>query len=447
MNDLQDTTDRLGPERAALVGMQMPGASAQDAEASLAELERLVDSAGAEVVGSRLVRVRAPSAATLISKGHVADLHDFAAARDCDFVAVDGDPSPVQQRNLERALGCRVVTRSEVILDIFAQHARTRESMTQVELAQLRYQMPRLIGAPIASARMGGVGGGKGGGIARRGPGETQLEVDRRKMRERIGKLEKVLERIERHRGTQRQRRLNAGLPLVGLVGYTNAGKSTLLNRLTDTGVLAEDRLFSTLDTTVRSLALPSGMEIGLVDTVGFVNHLPPALVRAFRATLEEIAYCDVILHVVDATSPRHPIEFAATDEILGSFDCKGKPRLTVWNKIDLMDDPIEVNALALRGEPSSAISALRGDGVDEMLAELERIVLAHANVAIVCIPYDRYDLVSRLHRECQVIDSRDTADGRIVQCRLAPHLVEPLAAYRLERWPDEIDGPGVVSE
>lgn len=327
-----------------------------------------------------------------------------------------------------------MLTRTEVILDIFASHAKTRESMTQVELAQLRYRASRLIGAPIATARMGGASAR----IATRGPGETQLEVDRRRIKERVRRLELSLKEIARQRDVQRQKRRRSGLPLAGLVGYTNAGKSTLLNRLTRAGVLAEDRLFSTLDTTVRVLTLPDGLEVGLIDTVGFVSKLPAELVAAFRATLEEIAYADVILHVVDSVSPRLTAEFVATDEILETLGCQATPRLVVWNKTDLIADPVEIRALTGRRNPSVAVSALEGAGIEGLLAETERLILENGRHAVLLIPFDRYDLVARIHRESQVLESRDVAEGKLLRCRLAPHLAAATEPYRLDAWPEK---------
>ncbi|NQU42186.1 GTPase HflX, partial [bacterium] len=264
MSQLHPTDNPPQAERAALIGLRRNRGTEKDTDLSLAELARLVDSAGGEVVDTQVVHLRNPHPATLISKGLLERLVPWAEMADADLVILDDDLSPVQQRNLEKQFGRKVITRTELILDIFATHAKTRESMTQVELAQLKYHMPRLVGAGIASARMGGVAGG----IATRGPGETQLEVDRRRIRTRVTQLERNLKEIARQRQVQRQRRLSSGMPLVGLVGYTNAGKSTLLNRLTQAGALAENRLFSTLDTTVRYLSLPGGLEVGLIDTV-----------------------------------------------------------------------------------------------------------------------------------------------------------------------------------
>ena len=425
-----------GAERAVLVGFLRGKATAEDAQLSLAELARLVSSAGGEVVEGQVIHLRVPSPATLISKGHLESLVAWAERLEADLVVLDDDMTPAQQRNLEKAFGRRVLTRTEIILDIFATHAKTRESMTQVELAQLRWRASRLIGASIATAKMGGASAR----IATRGPGETQLEVDRRRIRERVHRLEQSLKEIARQREIQRGKRRRSGLPLVGLVGYTNAGKSTLLNRLTQAGVLAEDRLFSTLDTTVRTLELPGGLEVGLIDTVGFVSKLPPDLVAAFRATLEEIQYADLILHVVDSTSPRLSAEFTATDEILKTLKCEGTVRLTVWNKIDLIEDPIEIHALSGRHAPAVAISALEGSGIGELLADMERLVLEQGHHAILLIPYDHYDLVARIHREGRVLETRDLPEGKLMRCRLAPHLATSFEQYELESWPEDTE-------
>ncbi|MFP4381715.1 MAG: GTPase HflX [Candidatus Sumerlaeia bacterium] len=416
-------------ERAVLVGLQREGQTPEEAQLSLEELERLVDSAGAEILDSKIIRLREPNPATLISKGHVENLVAWTERLDADMIVLDDETSPVQQRNLEKAFGCRTVTRTEVILDIFATHAQTRESMTQVELAQLQYRRSRLIGIGIASAKMGGTGAR----IATRGPGETQLEVDRRRIRERVQHLEKTLKTIQKQRAVQRQRRQQSGMPLIGIAGYTNAGKSTLLNTLTQTGALAEDKLFATLDTTVRSLSLPGGLEVGLIDTVGFVSKLPTELVAAFRATLEEIAYADLILHVVDSTSPRLDVEFQATREIFETLNCQSTPRLTVWNKIDLLDDPIQVRTLPQSHPPAVAISARENIGIDTLLAEIERIVMQHNKPAKILIPYDHYELVARVHREATVLDDKDRPEGKFMECLIPEQLEDVLEPYRLK--------------
>lgn len=423
-------------ERVVLVGLHRDAETQEATELSLQELERLVESCGGLVVDRRVVRLRDPHPATLISKGHMDALVGWVEVNRADILCIDDDFSPVQQRNMEKAFGCRVLTRTEIILDIFATHARSRESMTQVELAQLKYRASRLVGAPIATAKMGGASAR----IATRGPGETQLEVDRRHIRERVQRLERSLKVIRQHRAIQRQRRMRSGIPMVGIVGYTNAGKSTLLNRLTQAGVLAENRLFSTLDTTVRTLSLPGGFEVGLIDTVGFVNKLPHELVAAFRATLEEIMFADIILHVADASSPRLEVECMATDDILKSLKCENTPRLTVWNKTDLIDDPFKRRMLPHNRPPAVAISALKGEGIPELLRGIEKLVLEHGRIATLLIPYDKYELVARLHRESQVLDSRDLAEGKLLLCRLAPHVIEAVAPFHHQADWDKLD-------
>lgn len=434
MTDLHETGLKFEPDWAAVIGIQKNGETLAEAEESLAELERLIDSADAITVCSKVIRLRNMSASVYLSKGHMEDLYDWGHAQDCDCFIIDDEFSPVQQRNLETFFKCPVLTRTHVILNIFALHARTNEAMTQVELAQLRYNMPRLVGAGIASAK----GGGSSARIASRGPGEKQLEVDRRAARARVQKLEKTLKNIEVQRETQRQRRMKKPLPLVGIIGYTNAGKSTLLNQLTNANILAEDKLFATLETTVRTLRLPSGLEVGLIDTVGFVNKLPPTLLAAFRATLEETVYADLILHVADSTSARLDIEFQATRDILEEIHCADTPRLTVWNKIDQMDDPVRIEHLTLEHPPAVAISALTGEGTDKLLAEIERIVMEAGQHVILSIPHDRYDLVTRLHNECQVLETRSTAEGTLIHCRTSPHMEGVIEPYKIDAWPEE---------
>jgi GTP-binding protein HflX len=435
-NETHETENSALAEKAVIVGLQREGQTHEEAKLSLDELERLAESAGAEVVDRQIIRLRDPSPATLISKGHVENLVAWAAEKEADILILDDDTTPVQQRNLEKAFGCRTVTRTEIILDIFAHHAKTRESMTQVELAQLQYRRSRLIGIGIASAKMGGASAR----IATRGPGETQLEVDRRRIRERVQYLEKVLKQIQKQRAIQRQKRAQSGMPIVGIAGYTNAGKSTLLNSLTQAGVLAEDKLFATLDTTVRGLSLPGGLEVGLIDTVGFVSKLPHELVAAFRATLEEIAYADLILHVVDATSPRLEVEFAATRDIFETLKCENTPRLTVWNKTDQIEDPVQVRALENNHAPAVSISALHKTGLDRLLVEIERMVMEQSETIILRLPYDRYDLVARIHREGTVLESRDDEAGKLLRCRLTPALTDITTPWRLKEWPTPVE-------
>ena len=302
------------------------------AEESLAELRELSTSAGAVIAGEMQQRRQRPDSATLIGKGKVEELAGAVASVDPDLVIFDYELTPSQQRNLERELKVRVIDRTQLILDIFARHARTREGQMQVELAQLEYMLPRLAGRGVEMSQLGG-------GIGTRGPGETQLETDRRKIYRRIRHVKEQLENVRRIRGQQRQRRESVPVAVVALVGYTNAGKSTLFNALTNAGVLESSRMFATLDPTLRHVKLPSKREILVSDTVGFIRHLPHTLVSAFRATLEEVQRATLLLHVADATSPTADEQQAQVEEVLRELEVQDKPRLYVMNKMDLLPD------------------------------------------------------------------------------------------------------------
>ncbi len=360
-------------ERVYLLGVEFerPAGNPRWAvEESLAELAELAASAGGVVVG-RLSQSRpAPDAASLIGRGKVQELKAALAASGAELAIVDQDLSPTQQRNLERALECRVVDRTQLILDIFARHARSREGQLQVELAMLRYRLPRLTGRGAEMSRLGG-------GIGTRGPGETQLESDRRRLEQRIRKLESALDSVREQRGRQRRKREAVPLATVALVGYTNAGKSTLFNRLTGARVAASPRMFATLDPTLRGLRLPSRRRVLLSDTVGFLRNLPHGLISAFRATLEEVQRASLLLLVVDASSPDRDSHLAQVEQVLGELQVGGSPRLEVWNKIDRLS-PAEREALraGAPGEGKMAerigISALSGEGLAELLAVMD---------------------------------------------------------------------------
>ena len=397
-------------QRALLVGTGVGTRHVADAEASLAELALLADTAGADPVESVLQRRDHPDPATYVGTGKVDELRSLADTLDIDVVVFDDELTPAQQRNLEQRLGRDVVDRVALILDIFAQHATSQEGMLQVELAQLRYRMPRLRGRGITLSQ-------QGGGIGTRGPGETQLEVDRRRIQRRITKLEQDLERLGRTRATQRKARRRRGLPTVALVGYTNAGKSTLLNRITDAHVRVEDRLFSTLDPTTRRLRLAGGETILCSDTVGFVRRLPHELVEAFRSTLEMVSEADLILHVVDGSAPDAPAQIAAVHTVLDEIQATDVPELLIVNKVDIAE-PAQVRELC-EGETTLAASAATGEGVDKLLSAVGDRLRALATVVELVVPYERGDILAGLHRDGEVLVEVHADGGTRVRARL----------------------------
>jgi len=383
-------------QKALLVGTGYGLKTAEDAEASLEELARLVDTAGAEPVAVELQRRDTPDPALYVGKGKAEELRLIAEALDVDVVVFDDELTPAQQRNLEKLFERDVVDRVALILDIFAQHAASQEGMVQVELAQLRYRMPRLRGRGLTLSQ-------QGGGIGTRGPGETQLEVDRRRIQRRITKLERDLVGLGRTRATQRKARTRRALSTVALVGYTNAGKSTLLNRLTDASVLVEDRLFSTLDPATRRLRLPGGETVLLSDTVGFVRRLPHQLVESFRSTLEQVAHADYVVHLVDASDPDPGGRIAAVHGVLGEIDAGALPELIVFTKSDAAD----ADTLAeLRHDHPEAVvvSARSGEGIDELLTRLGDGLRSLTHIVELHIPYDRGDVLPALHRDGDVL-------------------------------------------
>jgi GTP-binding protein HflX len=409
-------------QRALLVGTGTGAASMEDAEASIAELALLADTAGAEPVESVLQRRRTPDPATYVGKGKAEELRELSRALDVDVVIFDDELSPSQQRNLEALFEVDVVDRVSLILDIFAQHATSQEGAVQVELAQLRYRLPRLRGRGKQLSQ-------QGGGIGTRGPGETQLEVDRRRLLQRIQRLERDLRDLGATRATQRKARRRRDLPSVALVGYTNAGKSTLLNNLTHAGVLVENQLFSTLDPTTRRLRLPGGETVLLSDTVGFVRRLPHQLVDAFRSTLEEVADADLLLHVVDASSPDVDGRIAAVDLVLREIDAGEVPVLLVWNKADLADPEALADALAAHPD-SVAISAATGAGVTELLTTIGERLRAQAEIVEFFVPYDRAEVLAALHRWGEVLVEVHGEQGTRVRARLPKPAVGHFAEF-----------------
>ncbi|MDB5096499.1 MAG: GTPase [Cyanobacteria bacterium RYN_339] len=354
-------------ERALLVGVQLPGTNDWQAAESISELEQLAQTAGAVVLDKSIQKRKAPEAATLLGKGKVEEIALRSRELNANTVIVDAELSPSQQRKLEDAFGLKVLDRTALILDIFAQRAQTKEGKLQVELAQLKYSLPRLSGSSSSTGLSR-----QGGGIGARGPGETKLETDRRRVNTRIAYLENEVEQIKKHRGMQRKSRQKRGAVQVAIMGYTNAGKSTLLNTLTKSTVLAENKLFATLDPVTRKLYLPGGNQVLLTDTVGFIQRLPTTLVAAFRATLEEVTEADVLLHVMDASHPNVEEHYKAVVEILEALEAMGKPMITALNKVDAVTDPETLTRLRAMVEGPVEISALTGEGLRDLLATIE---------------------------------------------------------------------------
>jgi GTP-binding protein HflX len=389
---------------------------------SLEELALLADTAGAEPVVRELQRRNTPDPATYIGKGKVEELRAVADALDIDVAIFDDELTPAQQRNLEKLFAVDVVDRVALILDIFAQHATSQEGAVQVELAQLRYRLPRLRGRGLSLSQ-------QGAGIGTRGPGETQLEVDRRRLLRRIQKLERDLRGLAATRETQRKARRRRAIPHVALVGYTNAGKSTLLNRLTHAGVLVQDQLFSTLDPTVRRLHLPGGETVLLSDTVGFVRRLPHELVEAFRSTLEEVVDADLLLHVADGSASDATERIDAVDAVLREIDAAEVPRLIAWNKADVADRD-ELKGLVHAHPGSLAISAATGAGVPELLTTIGDRLRALAHVAEFVVPYERGDVLAALHRAGEVLVEVHDDSGTRVRARLPESVAGRFAEF-----------------
>jgi GTP-binding protein HflX len=407
--------------------------AAAQAEESLEELAELAASAGAQIAG-QMTQVRAaPEAATLIGQGKVQELAQLGQSLDAGVVIFDHDLTPTQQRNLEKLLSAKVIDRTQLILDIFARRARTREGRLQVELAQLNYLLPRLTGRGIEMSRLGG-------GIGTRGPGETQLETDRRRIHRRIKKIEQDLDSVRAGRSLHRRQRNSVPLATIALVGYTNAGKSTLFNRLTEAGVLADARMFATLDPTVRSLTLPSRRPVLLSDTVGFIRSLPTTLVKAFRATLEEVSEATLILHVVDASSPQATPQTGHVLEVLAEIGAAAIPRLLVLNKVDLLpDSDADVEALRRRLLGGSevravAISALRGLGVPNLLAAIDEVLLFDPIVsARLRLPLREGARIALVHDLGRVLATRYDGDACEMDVEIPTSLRRKLAAYVME--------------
>jgi GTPase len=415
--------ERTTREKIVLVGVTLPPYTDDDTEASLDELALLIDTAGADEVARIQQRREHPDSAFYLGKGKVEELRELCLAVDADTVVFDNELAPAQQYNLEKLLGRTAIDRTAVILDIFAQNAHTLEGRAQVELALLRYRLPRMRRGATAklSQQRGGIG-------SRFGSGETKLEVDRRRIKGRISKLEAELKDLQRTRQLQRKSRSRSGLANVSIVGYTNAGKSTLLNRLTEAGVLVENRLFATLDPTTRRLALPGGEPVLVTDTVGFVRRLPHGLVEAFKSTLEVVAEADLLVHVVDAGAPDPEAQIAAVRIVLDEIEAERVPEMIVVNKADIAPD--EAKRLVAEHEGAVAVSALTGAGIDDFLVAMGDRLRSLATVTELLIPYERGDALASVHREGEVVSTAHETGGVRVRARLADASVGRLAEF-----------------
>lgn len=408
----QTLIERTFRERIVLVGVTLPGNNEDDTEEGLDELSLLIDTAGADEVARLTQKRDAPDPAYYLGRGKVEELREVCLALDADTVVFDNELSPGQQYNLEKLLGRTALDRTAVILDIFAQNAHTLEGKAQVELAMLRYRLPRLRRGAKAGLSQ------QGGGIGTRGPGETRLEVDRRRIMRRIEKLERDLKGLAHTRETQRKSRSRSGLANVAIVGYTNAGKSTLLNALTQAGVLTENRLFATLDPTTRRLSLPGGEPVLLSDTVGFIRQLPHGLVESFKSTLEVAAAADLLVHVVDASAAHPDHQITAVREVLAEIKADNVPEFIVFNKADLLEDGGDQLVSEVPG--SVAVSAIQKKGLDVFLRTLADRMRALSKVTELVIPYDRGDAIAAVHREGEVVSTEDAGNGLRIRARLS---------------------------
>lgn len=434
--ELSDITEveyrQVRLERVVLIGVWATGTWAT-AEASMEELARLAETAGCTVVDAVIQRRESPDAATYIGSGKVQEIKHLVAQTNADTIICDGELSPAQLRRLETDTKVKVVDRTWLILDIFARHAKSREGKNQVSLAQMEYMLPRLRGWGEALSRQaGGRAGGAGGGVGTRGPGETKLETDRRRIRQHISKLRRELKDLATVRHTQRQHRVQSGVSQVALVGYTNAGKSSLLNLLTGAGVLVQDELFATLDPTVRQLHLPSGREVTLADTVGFVRHLPHQLVEAFKSTLEEVTQANVLLHVVDATSERIEDHIDAVREVLMDINAPMKNELLVFNKTDAISSDV-LQRLQQSYQESVFVSALTGVGAEHLLQVIDEHLPGQEYDIWARLPYGEEKLLERLRRHSHILSLKYEDEGTLIHVKTDDQFAKALHSFQVE--------------
>ena len=431
--ELEDVTEveyrQLRLERVVLASVWCEG-TLVDAENSMRELAALAETAGAEVLEGVMQRRQKPDTATYLGKGKAEELHDLVVSEGADTVICDTELAPSQRRALEDVVKVKVIDRTALILDLFAQHAKSREGKAQVELAQLQYLLPRLRGWGESMSRQAGGQAAGGQGMGSRGPGETKIELDRRRINTRVAKLKRDIAGMKTHRDTKRGSRTANGIPSVAIAGYTNAGKSSILNRLTGAGVLVQNQLFATLDPTVRRSETPDGREFTFTDTVGFVRQLPHQLVEAFRSTLEEVAESDLLLHVVDGSHPDPEGQISAVRAVLADVDATGVKEVIVVNKADIAD-PEVVDRILRQEKHAIAVSARTGEGFDALRA-LIADELPQPDIDVdVLLPYDRGDLVSRLHEEGEILTSEHVGEGTRVSARVNADLAAELTAYR----------------
>jgi len=430
--ELEDVTEveyrKLRIERVILIGIYSQGTTA-DAENSMRELSALAETAGAVVLDGLLQRRAHPDPSTYFGKGKAAELAGVVAASGADTVIADTELAPSQRRALEDIVKVKVIDRTAVILDIFSQHAKSREGKAQVELAQLEYLLPRLRGWGESLSRQGGGAGGSGDGMGSRGPGETKIELDRRRIHTRMSKLRKQIKGFAPAREAKRANRNRNEVPNVAIAGYTNAGKSSLLNRITKAGVLVENALFATLDATVRKSSTDDGKLYTLTDTVGFVRNLPHQLVEAFRSTLEEVEGSDVIVHVVDGSHPDPGSQLATVRDVIGDVGARDIPEIVVFNKADLVG---EDDRLLLRGLAPDGIfvSARTGEGVEELRARIAETLPSPEILVTMLVPYDHGEVISRLHVAGRVVSTDYVEEGTLVQAWVHPRRVEELSEY-----------------
>ncbi|HEY5042375.1 MAG TPA: GTPase HflX [Verrucomicrobiae bacterium] len=410
--------------RVFLIGVELKSRTAADVRESLAELEELAATAGAQIVGEGVQKLAVPVAATYIGPGKAEEFARLCKESVVDTIIFDDELSPAQARNLEKIFGCKIMDRTALILEIFGQRARTREGKLQIEHAQLKYLLPRLTRYWSHLSRQRGSTGSIGG------EGESQLEADRRKISERIEKIEGELDKVRRQRETQRAGRQRANWPLASIVGYTNAGKSTLLNQLTGAAVLAEDKLFATLDPTTRRLKLPTNQNVLLTDTVGFIKKLPHGLVEAFKATLEEVVQADLLLHIVDISHPQAEEQIAAVNTVLAEIGAAEKPVLMVFNKIDRLNGGGALHRLREKFSSAVAVSAKTGEGIVPLLAELGTQLRPVRDLLELCVPQEKAAVIARIHAVGQIVQSRFSGKNARFKVRLPPHLRAEFAPF-----------------